>query len=509
MVIFGNPLPAKNVKRAERTKNRYLRKFKGDEVPKKYGARIIPENTPSLGIRHIVPEGDTLNREKGVVLGTIRMGYGHYRISLAIASAANSIGFTPYWLDFLSFKESRGAQIITYLENLYNIGSRMSQGSRFFNRYVWEKITGEAGLKLTSTARDQALTELYAPICTPLPKDMSFIATHPWTGRAAVHAGMRNVITVIPDNLPMSFHLAPGSIHTVQTPSGYFGYRSLRNMGDPERILEPMPDAQIRYTGHYVDHELVSNIEKDCDLRLKRVKDGKARRILLTIGGAGAQEKKFEAIVRFLNPYIQQGRIVLFVNMGDHKDRWDELKNTLDSEGIRYTFHNDWEKSRSFSEEVYRNDGKGIHVFLFTRIFHSVYMTNLLMRSSDLMITKPSELSFYPVPKLFIQRVGRHEAWGAIRGAEIGDGTLETESTASMLSALRLTIEEDDLIPFYCQNILKNKKAGVYNGAYNAVRLAVEARERKLRGIEDERGAAVLSRPGPSLISKLLKPQRK
>ena len=45
------------------------------------------------------------------------------------------------------------------------------------------------------------------------------------------------------------------------------------------------------------------------------------------------------------------------------------------------------------------------------------------------MITKPSELSV-PVPKLFIN-VSRHEVWGAIRGSELGDGTLETESDAS------------------------------------------------------------------------------
>ena len=204
----------------------------------------------------------------------------------------------------------------------------------------------------------------------------------------------------------MSFNLAPGSIHTVQTPSGYFGYRSLRNMGD-------------------------------------------------------------------------------------HASRWKELQAALDSEGIEYTLHTDWEQSRTFTEEMYLEDRKGIHIFLFDRIFPSVYLTNLLMRISDLMITKPSELSFFPVPKLFIQRVGRHEAWGAIRGAEIGDGTLETENTASMMSALKLTVEEDDLIAFYCQNIIKNKQTGVYNGAYNVIRLAVDARKHHLRGEADEPGAAV------------------
>ncbi|HPB65336.1 MAG TPA: hypothetical protein PLW80_02175, partial [Spirochaetales bacterium] len=93
-----------------------------------------------------------------------------------------------------------------------------------------------------------------------------------------------------------------------------------------------------------------------------------------------------------------------------------------------------------------------------------------------LMITKPSELSVYPVPKLFIQHVGRHEVWGAIRGSELGDGTLETESDASLRQALRLLVEEDDLLEMYCGNILKNYRAGVYDGAYGAVHLALERR---------------------------------
>lgn len=45
------------------------------------------------------------------------------------------------------------------------------------------------------------------------------------------------------------------------------------------------------YTGHYIDHELVSNIESDCAARNRRKKDKKPMRFLLTIGGAGAQKR--------------------------------------------------------------------------------------------------------------------------------------------------------------------------------------------------------------------------
>ena len=92
------------------------------------------------------------------------------------------------------------------------------------------------------------------------------------------------------------------------------------------------------------------------------------------------------------------------------------------------------------------------------------------MRVCDVMITKPSELSFYPVPKLFIQRVGRHEAWGAIRGAEIGDGTIETSSVTGLHRTLNLLVNDRDMPALYCDRILRNAKNGVYNGAYEAVK---------------------------------------
>ena len=86
---------------------------------------------------------------------------------------------------------------------------------------------------------------------------------------------------------------------------------------------------------------------------------------------------------------------------------------------------NDWEDTKKFAEDALTGDVIGIHGFWHENIFEAVYCTNLLMRSCDVLVTKPSELSFYPVPKLFIKRVGGHEQWGAIHSAEIGDGTLE------------------------------------------------------------------------------------
>ena len=99
------------------------------------------------------------------------------------------------------------------------------------------------------------------------------------------------------------------------------------------------------------------------------------------------------------------------------------------------------------------------------------------MRSCDVLVTKPSELAFYPVPKLFIKRVGGHERWGAIHSAEIGDGTLECQDTAHTLQMVELFINDDNLLPDMCGNIVRNKQMGIYDGAYKVVELAMQSRK--------------------------------
>lgn len=93
--------------------------------------------------------------------------------------------------------------------------------------------------------------------------------------------------------------------------------------------------------------------------------------------------------------------------------------------------------------------------------------------SCDVLITKPSELAFYPVPKLFIKRVGGHEQWGAIHSAEIGDGTLECRDIPHTLQMMKLFMQDDSILTDMCENIKRNKLDGIYDGAYEVVKLAM------------------------------------
>lgn len=477
-VIFSNPMPKKVIGKAEKAKRKFVKKF-GDDTQKTYGFSTCPNPTlnQALGIHTIdLKEGEQgeVLASNAIVIGTIRMGFGHYRISMAIASAAHALGYRPYWLDLHAYQQTTGGQVIAHLNKLYTMGSRWSQKYPLFNKLYWEPLNSEGFRKLSYNAMDQKVSELMAPICGTLPKEVPFVATHVWPAQAAVHAGMTHVVNAIPDNWPMALHLAEGAIHTVQTFSSYLGYKTLKGMAG-EQVLQPMPEGTLFNTGHYIDHELVHHLEADCDKRLQRLENEGVKRILLTVGGAGAQAEIFAKIIGFLMPYVKCKKVCLFINVGDHKGVWETLGRLVPELNREATLYfDDWEKTKFMAHSALDEEIYGVHAFYHSDIFAAVYASNLLMRASDLLITKPSELSFYPLPKLMIKRVGGHEAWGAIRAAELGDGTIECETSERALQMLKLLIEEKAHLKAMIGHIKDANAIGVYNGAYEVVKLAVK-----------------------------------
>jgi hypothetical protein len=77
------------------------------------------------------------------------------------------------------------------------------------------------------------------------------------------------------------------------------------------------------------------------------------------------------------------------------------------------------------------------------------------------------------VPKLHIKRVGGHEAWGAIRSAEVGDGSVECSTVPETLAMLDLLLEDREALFLMNERILAAKAAGIYDGAYRAVDIAL------------------------------------
>ena len=496
---FGNQQDEATYRKAVKGKEKFLKKF-GDDTNAVYhlASADVPVIGKALGVRNLVMGTEPLDLEQDaasavlppvtvrtvdgangapVIVGNIRMGFGHYRISMAMASAAHAMGYTPYWLDLASFDQTTGSKVIAYQNDLYSLGSRLSQKVGLFNRLYWEPLNSEGFRQLSYNAGDQKNAELCVPLFRDIPRDTPYVGTHVWPAQAAVHAGLTHVVNAIPDNWPMALHLAEGSIHTVQTPSAYLGYHQLRGM-DKKRQLKTMPLDSIVYTGHYIDHELVANIAHDCEARRARLLGGGPIRYLISVGGAGAQQELFAAIIERLIPYVKTDQATLLINVGDHRGVWEALESSVEGLAAMAERHFDnFAEVAALAEGALDGELTGIHAFCDTDIFSAVYSSNLLMRCSDVLVTKPSEFSFYPVPKLMIHRVGGHEAWGAIRAAEVGDGTYEIDDTDEVLAMIDSFQLDRELVAFMCDNIETANKVGIYDGAYKVIDLAVNGIE--------------------------------
>lgn len=476
-LIFNNKIDKKTIKKANKSKRKYVKKF-GDDSNKEY--HLATKEIPSLDfikVNNLVLSDKPMKfSDKALIVGNIRMGFGHYRISIAIASCARALGYDPYWFDLASF-DATGSKMIRKQNDMYSLASRISQKSHLFNHFIWEPLNSEGFRKITYNAVDQKNSELLAPLYFDLPKDIPFVATHVWPSQGAIHAGLTHVVNAIPDNWPMGLHLSEGAIHTVQTPFAYLGYKMLNGMA--KKPLNGIPESELYDVGHYIDHELVSNIEEDVNKRIERINNDKPVRILMSVGGAGAGSKSFLEILNHLREYVKNNKVSLFLNLGDHSDMYEFLcKKIKDFDKECMTFFDDYSSFKEFVESMDGDIPAKIYVISHKDIFEAVYSTNLLMRKVEILITKPSELAFYPVVKLMMRHIGGHEVYGAVHAQEIGDSTFECPDKKSMNEMLDRLISDKELLIHLNKQIIKLKNEGIYNGGYEVVKLAVNGRHK-------------------------------
>lgn len=470
-VIFGNKMSNKTIKSANKSKKKFIKEF-GDDSNESYhlGFESI-DSLDFLNTSYIVfKDNSEAFEDNALIVGNIRMGFGHYRISIAMASCAHALGYKPYWLDLASF-DATGSKMIRKQNDMYSLASRISQKSHLFNHFIWEPLNCEGFKKISYNAKDQKNSELLVPIFNDINKDIPYIATHVWPSQAAVHAKMSHVVNAIPDNWPMGLHLSEGAIHAVQTPFAYLGYKTLN--GFDRLPLKGIPEDDLKMVGRYIDHELLVNLEENNKNRIDRALNSKPIRILLTVGGAGAGFDLFLSIVRHLIPYVNDNKVSLFINFGDHKNVYEKMQKKLNVKNI-HTYFNEYNKLKNLVNDMSTNDISGIYAIYNENIFEAVYSTNLLMPECDLLITKPSELAYYPIPKLFMRHIGGHEVYGAINSSELGDGTWECPKSNLINAMLDRLLSDKEILIHMCNRINELKSFGYYNGGYECVKLAVK-----------------------------------
>jgi hypothetical protein len=407
---------------------------------------------------------------KPIIVGTVRMGFGHHRIAYSAVTWALECGAQPYLLDILGI-DCEETQRVTEMDKMYSKASRISSNMGGIVDEIWSKMMLSGGVNALRISC--LLAEQLKPLMASLPKDVPLIAAHPWIGQIAVACGMKTVINLVIDNHPQYFVLVPGAYNLVQAPS-YFS--KLLNMG--------IPAATLQYAGHWVSSEIAGNAKADCEARIVRCQKKLPLRVLIAIGGAGAQQKYVQGFVLGMRPLLESGRVKLYINSGDHSFMAEHLRGLFEKEGLEFALHRSQAALDGFCKEhaLGRLDhvvsDPMVTIFNFETHYEAFRATDYLIRVCDVLATKPSELAFFPVPKLHLRHVGGHECYSATRSCELGDGTVECTTVPMALQHLELMAQEvSPLLLQMNRSIIENDRAKVYNGSKVAVELALSVQQ--------------------------------
>ena len=142
------------------------------------------------------------------------------------------------------------------------------------------------------------MAEALKPLLAAVPKDTPIIATHCLVGLLAVACGFTKVVNLVIDNHAQWFIVVPGALNLVQGPTNY--HRLLRMGVKPE---------QLKLAGAWAPRDLVVNIEADCAARIKRATAKKPVRLLVPVGGAGAQRTFVTNFVKAQKPLLDAGKV--------------------------------------------------------------------------------------------------------------------------------------------------------------------------------------------------------
>ncbi|CAK0797021.1 unnamed protein product, partial [Prorocentrum cordatum] len=180
------------------------------------------------------PQALTAWPANSVVVGTIRMGFGHHRIAYAATSWGLKRGAPTYFHDFLAI-DSPEATLIKDQDKMYSRASRVASEWGGCVERIWGSFTKSQG-DATLLRVSYQMAEHLKPLLLGIPKDTPIIASHSFVGLAAVACGFKKVINLVIDNHPQWFCVVPGALNLVQGPSNYHNF--LR-MGVPPSEIRP------------------------------------------------------------------------------------------------------------------------------------------------------------------------------------------------------------------------------------------------------------------------------
>jgi hypothetical protein len=210
-----------------------------------------------------------------------------------------------------------------------------------------------------------------------------------------------------------------------------------RNLG--RRLARLDPKGRFREQCH---HEL-SHFFTDLD----RSHDGEPPLLTMAIGGAGAQSGLVEAILPGLRPAIVDGTIRLALVAGVHFQVAARLRRALCNVGLE------------------KFVGTGVSILYATDLEEYFDRFDALIAQTDILLTKPSELTFYAalgIPLLLTAPVGVHERFNRRFAREQGVG-LKLRNPQHLATQIHEWLTDGTLASTAWSGFLRLPKFGTYN----------------------------------------------
>jgi hypothetical protein len=302
-----------------------------------------------------------------------------------------------------------GVTAIPHLHPLRDL-SRADAGVKYLHR-LCEGGLGQGLARALKEAKAPLLTTFYAPAI------------------AAEHHGAEEISCVVTDAdisriwAPKS----PGKTRIRYLVPTARAMRRLRSYGVPAERIEltgfPLPEELLGGTelstlrGH-LGQRLVrldpegafrSLYREELERFLGPLPKAEERRpplLTLAVGGAGAQVELVEGLLAALRPLVSQGRVRVALVAG-----------------IR------WEVAQAFQAHLAKLglevDGERVRLLSEPDMPRYLAAFNALMAQTDVLFTKPSELTFYGalgIPLVFSPPIGRHEKYNRRWARESGAG---------------------------------------------------------------------------------------
>lgn len=439
----------------------------GLRVTGAFGSEIVAGGTP---MRLVAKEGP-----KTLVVGSIRMGFGHHRIAFGACTwGLKEKAFDAVYFHDLLSVDADEANLIRDSDKVYRASSKLA--TEIGGPFEWIHGAMTSSGDVNSLRTTALVAAKLTPLVRDLPRDCAFIASHSLVALTVILANVtQNVVNLVIDNHPQWFVVVPKGLNLVQGPRNYYGFVAMTGDANPDKL---------RIGGHWIPEYVVSNIEEDCARREKRRLASKPLRILIPIGGAGAQRAFITSFVTYLAADVKEGKVKLVLNAGDHEDIREALSASLQELGLSHTNVTDMQQARDFAQQLREYDDDpsadaekepAVTLMAFTENFPAVEATDTLIRSVDVLASKPSELAFYPVPKLMIRRVGDHEFHSASRANELGEGTEEIRKAEDAAEMIKIFNSRPDPLVMMNRAIVGNAKNGIYDGGKSAAVAAAKA----------------------------------